>query len=291
MEQIAHPVVRLASHGYAVALDPARGGRIVSATYNGLDVLRPETGAGAESALDSACFPLVPFSNRIRHGAFEFEGHAYRLGSNWDGDAHAIHGEGWLRPWHVVVAEGARARLRLGGTGWWPWAYECIQEITVGERGIGLALTLRNTGTTPMPAGLGFHPYFPCTGQTLLRFDASGAYPPMGNGPLAIQALDATNSFTTLRPVSGTGLDHCYAGWHGPATIIQPETGVQVSVTPLRGARHCVVYTPVDKPYFCLEPVSHLTGAFEAPDPAAAGLELLHPGAALDLAISIEARR
>ena len=119
MEQIAHPVVRLASHGYAVALDPARGGRIVSATYNGLDVLRPETGAGAESALDSACFPLVPFSNRIRHGAFEFEGHAYRLGSNWDGDAHAIHGEGWLRPWQVVAvaAPGYAWAEPAGGPG------------------------------------------------------------------------------------------------------------------------------------------------------------------------------
>ena len=69
MVHIAHPVVRLASHGYAVALDPARGGRIVSATYGGLDVLRPEPASGAASALDSACFPLVPFSNRIRNGA------------------------------------------------------------------------------------------------------------------------------------------------------------------------------------------------------------------------------
>ena len=290
MAHIAHPMLRLASHGYEVALDPARGGRIISATYKGLDVLRPETGAGAESALDSACFPLVPFSNRIRHGTFEFEGQAYQLGKNWDGDAHTIHGEGWLRSWDVVAADGARALLRLGGTGWWPWAYECLQEISVGERGIGLSLTLRNTGAMPMPAGLGFHPYFPRTGQTLLRFDASGAYPPMGNGPMAIQALDATNSFATMRPVSETDLDHCYADWQGAATILQPETGLQVSVTSLRGARHCVVYTPADTPYFCVEPVSHLTGAFEAPDPAAAGLELLQPGEALDLVISIEAR-
>ena len=290
MAHIAHPVERLASHGYDVAIDPARGGRIASATYKGLDVLRPEAGSDAASALDSACFPLVPFSNRIRNGAFAFQGQRYQLGKNWEGDAHAIHGEGWLRAWEVVDVTGVRSLLRLRGTGWWPWAYECLQEITVGENGIALSLTLRNTDKRPMPAGLGFHPYFPCTSQTTLQFGANSAAPPMGQGPLVSQPLDAATSFTSPRPVSGTDLDHCYAGWQGSATITQPESGLQVSVTSLRGAHHCVVYTPANQPYFCVEPVSHLTGAFEAPDPYAAGLELLQPGEALDMAIAIEAR-
>ncbi|WP_340691699.1 hypothetical protein, partial [Hyphomonas sp.] len=141
-----------------------------------------------------------------------------------------------------------------------------------------------------MLAGLGFHPNNPCTNQMTLRFDAASTEQPMGQGPLVSQPIDAATSFASPRPVSGTELDHCYAGWQGSATIIQPETGLQVLVTSLRGAQHCVVYTPADEPYFCVEPVSHLTGAFEAAGPAAAGLELLQPGEALDLAISIEAR-
>ncbi|WP_340691913.1 hypothetical protein, partial [Hyphomonas sp.] len=150
------------------------------------------------------------------------------------------------------------------------------------------SLTLLNTDTRPMPAGLGYHPYFLCTNQTTLRFDAGSAAPPMVKGPLVSQPLVAATSFASPRPVSETDLDHCYAGWQGSATIIQPETGLQVSVNSLRGAQHCIVYTPADEPYFCVEPVSHLTGAFEAPDPAAAGLELLQPGETLDIAISIE---
>tara|TARA_R110001606_G_scaffold3039_2_gene13185 strand:+ start:2397 stop:3272 length:876 start_codon:yes stop_codon:yes gene_type:complete len=290
MVHIAHPVVRLASHGYAVALDPARGGRIVSATYGGLDVLRPEPASGAASALESACFPLVPFSNRIRNGAFMHQGQRYQLGKNWEGDAHAIHGEGWLQPWEVVEATGARLLLRLRGTGWWPWAYECLQEVTLGENGITLSLTLRNTDTRPMPAGLGFHPYFPCTNQTMLRFDAASAAPPMGQGSLVSQSLDAATSFADARPVSETCLDHCYAGWRGAATITQPDSGLQIEIKSVRGAQYCVVYTPADAPYFCFEPVSHCTAAFEAPAPEAAGLRLLSPGEEFALAISIEAR-
>ncbi len=290
MAGMTHPVLRLASDGYAVAVDPARGGRIVSATFRGLDVLRPEAGSGADSALDSACFPLVPFSNRIRHGVFTHQGRRYQLGKNWTGDAHVIHGEGWLRPWEVVAADGSRALLRLRGTGWWPWAYECLQEITVGKQGIGLSLSLRNADTRPMPAGLGFHPYFPCTRQTTLRFDAASASPPMGDGPLAAVALTPATSFASSRPVSETGLDHCYEGWQGIASITQPESGLQVLVQSLRGAPYCVVYTPAGESYFCFEPVSHATGAFEAAAPESAGLDLLQPGEEQNLAIFFETK-
>jgi aldose 1-epimerase len=275
MADIVHPALQLASHGYAVAIDPVRGGRIISATYEGLDVLRPDAGSGAASALDSACFPLVPFSNRIRNGAFAFQGQYYQLGKNWDGDAHAINGEGWLRPWDVVAADGSRALLRLRGTGWWPWAYECLQEITVIERGIGLALTLRNIDASPVPAGLDLHPDALYTDQTMLRFDATSASPPLGQGLLVSQPLGSR--YKIWEPTSGIGdrarsllcglARDCYDHPAGdrPAGFGDLAPG---------GAQHCVVYKPADAPYFCVEPVSHLTGAFEAAGPAAAGLEI-----------------
>ena len=149
-------VVCIAAHGYEVEIDAARGGRIVSASFEGVDVLRRDVTSGASSALESACFPLVPYSNRIRRGQFVFEGETHQLAPNWDGDEHVIHGEGWQRAWDIVEQDTARAVLRLTGGKGWPWPYECLQEITVSKAGIGLSLTLRNTGQTPMPAGLGF---------------------------------------------------------------------------------------------------------------------------------------
>ena len=39
-----------------------------------------------------------------------------------------------------------------------------------------------------------------------------------------------------------------------------------------------VVYTPQDKDYFCVEPVSHATNAINQPAPSALGLVTLQPG-------------
>jgi aldose 1-epimerase len=287
----AQAVVRLAVHGYEVEIDAERGGRIVSATFEGVDVLRRDLTSGASSALESACFPLVPYSNRIRRGQFTFEGESHQLAPNWDGDDHVIHGEGWQRSWDVVEHDVSHAVLRLTGGKGWPWPYECLQEITFGESGIGLSLTLRNTGAAPMPAGLGFHPYFPRTASTELQFDAPHIWPPLGDTALVSQVTDSTNSFATLRPVSDCVLDHCFEGWPGTARIVQPDSGIEVTVNATTGSAYCVVYTPADEPYFCFEPVTHCTGAFEADDMREAGLKILQPGETLHLAITIGAHR
>ena len=287
----APAVVRIAAHGYEVDIDAARGGRIVSATFEGIDVLRRDVTSGASSALESACFPLVPYSNRIRQGQFTFAGESHQLAPNWDGDEHVIHGEGWLRSWEVVEQDSARAVLRLTGGEGWPWPYECLQEITVSKAGIGLSLTLRNMGVTPMPAGLGFHPYFPRTASTRLQFDAKRIWPPLGDTAPAAERLDSTNSFATLRLVSDCVLDHCFDGWPGTARITQVDTGLDLTIKATGAAAHCVVYTPANEPYFCFEPVTHCTGAFEADDLCEAGLKILQPGQTLNLAVTIAARR
>ncbi|KDA01008.1 MAG: aldose 1-epimerase [Hyphomonas oceanitis] len=284
-------VVRIAAHGYEVEIDAARGGRIVSASFEDVDVLRRDVTSGASSALESACFPLVPYSNRIRRGQFVFEGEIHQLALNWDGDEHVIHGEGWQRAWDVVEQDTARAVLRLTGAEGWPWPYECLQEITVSKAGIGLSLTLRNTGQMPMPAGLGFHPYFPRTASTRLQFDAKRIWPPLGDTAPTPQAPDSTNSFATLRPVSDCVLDHCFDGWSGTARITQADTGLDLTIKANGAATHCVVYTPANEPYFCFEPVTHCTGAFEADDQREAGLKVLQTGETLHLAITIGANR
>ena len=287
----AQAVVRIAAHGYEVEIDAARGGRLVSATYEGVDILRSDLTTGPSSALESACFPLVPYSNRIRRGQFTFEGKTHQLAPNWDGDEHVIHGEGWQRAWDVVDQDSSRAVLRLTGGSGWPWPYECLQEITVSKAGIGLSLTLRNTGQTPMPAGLGFHPYFPRTASTRLQFAAKRIWPPLGDTAPTPKAPDSTNSFATLRLVSDCVLDHCFDGWPGTARITQADAGLDLTLKATGDATHCVVYTPANEPYFCFEPVTHCTGAFEADDMREAGLKILQPGETLHLAITIGARR
>ncbi|MGH9014154.1 MAG: hypothetical protein ACRDZ1_09505 [Acidimicrobiia bacterium] len=57
---------------------PARGGRLISLTVDGLDLLvTPEV-----DDHDFGSFPMAPWAGRVRHGRFAFDGHDYELPCN-----------------------------------------------------------------------------------------------------------------------------------------------------------------------------------------------------------------
>ena len=49
-----------------------------------------------------------------------------------------------------------------------------------------------------------------------------------------------------------------------------------------------MVYTPADRDYFCVEPVSHLSNAIHMADPAAHGLRALAPGESFEASMKLE---
>ena len=78
--------------------------------------------------------------------------------------------------------------------------------------------------------------------------------------------------FSAPRPVV-TGLDNCFDGWDGKAAILRPRHGLRLDLEASEPFRHAVVYTPADRAYLCVEPVSHANGQV--------GETRLAPGAAL----------
>src|SRR4051794_16374888 len=85
-------------------LKPSIGGSISAFEWIAGDCARPilrECNSPLENVLDAACFPLVPYANRIRGGRFTFRGHEVRIAPNMPGDPSPLHGQGWLNPWRV----------------------------------------------------------------------------------------------------------------------------------------------------------------------------------------------
>lgn len=281
----------LSAYGFDIEVQPGAGGRVVSLKYKGQDVLQPDARPDDMKLLDAGCFPLVPFSNRIRDGKFVHESHPYTLESNWDGDQHAIHGEGWTSPWSITHQDDRSIRLWMSGKGWWPWAYECSQVIRVKPNGILLSLHVTNLDTEAMPAGLGFHPYFPCHADTQLQFAASGIVPPMSEQPADIFPITPERDFSGLRGVHTRNLDHCYAGWNGIAIIRQPSTSLEITLRTSHKTAAAVVYVSPDAPFFCFEPVTHLSGAFEMRPRVKTGLEQLKPGQSLEFSVEIGVKK
>ena len=48
------------------------------------------------------------------------------------------------------------------------------------------------------------------------------------------------------------------------------------------------MFTPQDRDYFCVEPVSHVSNAIHMADPAAHGLRTLAPGESFEASMNLE---
>lgn len=260
----------LAAGTLRLRLLPALGGAVAAfwseAGGRCIDWFRPAPPDTVAKGDVLACghIPLVPFSGRIRDAVLNFAGRTWQLPRNVAWENNALHGQGWQSAWTVAQADGARSTLTLDyAGGGWPWPYRATQAFALSGDGLRLALSVENRGDTPMPAGLGVHPWFPATPQmrltakvtTLWEIDAGNLY--TGSAP-----VPARFNFTGGLPVAGTGLCNGFTGWDGRAVIDWPERGARLTMTASPALRHLVIYSPPGEPYVCIEPVSHSVDAF-----------------------------
>lgn len=273
-----------------LALLPGMGGAVARFCWRvgeqRIDWLRP-TNAAAVAAGDTgetAAFPLVPYSNRIRGGRFRFDGTDVQLPVT-PADPHFEHGHGWRARWEVIEAEPAQAMLCYRhAADAWPWSYEARQGFALEAGILRIDLALTNLSPRPMPAGLGLHPYFPIDGRTEITA-----------GVEAIWQTDAEVLPTRLEPpapgadpgrglkVAEVQLDNVFAGWDRMARIAWPEQGRSLEMRASAPLDFLVLYTPAGETFFAAEPVSNATDAVNlaAQGRRDTGLTALAPGATL----------
>ena len=277
--------VTLAAHSWALVLRPAIGGAVAALRWQGHDVLRPSPPAFS-SPLDSACFPLIPYANRIADGRFTFAGTRYQVPRNFGDHPHSLHGTGWQSVWTAESPSEAAVRLAHSHSGdtAWPWSYHAEQQFTLAGATFAAALTVTNTSPTAMPAGLGFHPYFPCTGSTRLTAHATCLYLADDNMlPTAPAPAGLFGDWSRGAPVAGNSLiDNAYDGWDGTARIALGDVMLSLEAS---GAPAFHLYRPPGADFFCFEPISHLPDAINR-----GGMPLLGPGDSLKLEMRLTAR-
>lgn len=281
--------IELRSARSRVALAPALGGVIASYEYEGRQVLRSAPPAMRDPR-EAACFPLVPFVNRIANGRFVFDGRHVLLPPNIAGEKHPLHGDGWVRAWHVEEQTPESARLALDhAADAWPWAYTATQSFELGEDTLRVTLSAVNRDTRPMPVGLGFHPYFPNDGRTRLRAHVDDVLLTDDEHlPLAYAPAARIADFREGVPVERDSLiDHSFTGWRRSASVDIPASalGVRLTASPALGVLH--VYSPPGQGYCCIEPVSHLPDALNQHGPGAAGLQILEPGETFEVSMTL----
>ncbi len=288
-ESSAAEVLSIAHGEYALEILPGLGGALAGMRFRGREVLR-RAPPGAAEPLSSAGFPLVPFANRIANGRFRFGPRQVQLARNAPGQLHPLHGQSWRAPWAVESHDARQAVLAFEyAPGEWPWPYRAQQVFTLRESGLEVRLTLENRASEPMPAGIGWHPYFRRTPLTRLRAEVAGVW-------LADEQCLPSSLAPARRIVDWSRgerlpeklIDHCYTGWSGRADIVMPEEQLCVRIEAGEPLRWLHVYVPPGESFLCVEPVSHMPDALNrAESPAVSGLRVLPPGGTLAGAVTL----
>lgn len=274
-------MLTLRSRRLVMQLRPDLGGCVAGLHYNGVPVLRSADATALSDVRQSACYALVPFSNRIDRGCFLWRGRTHRVQPNFLPEPHAIHGVGWQRPWTVVSVADAQAVLRYQhqADAAWPFAFECQQTHQLDDDGWMASLHVTNLDTRPAPVGLGWHPYFVKRKAGHVRLKASGRW---AMGPDHLPTVCEPSEGLDLG-VEALQIDHCFEGWPGQALLRDGELNVQLSAS----ASRLVVFTDDSKDFVALEPVSHANNALgrkaSERDRQAWGIHVLGPGETFDL--------
>jgi aldose 1-epimerase len=283
--QLMAETVNLSSGSLAVSLASARGGGITAFTAAGKAVFaaRPAD----TSPLGLACFPLLPFSNRIAFGRFSADGRNVVLPRNHPADPdhpHALHGLAWHLPWTLATATPTSCHLRLDvPAGAWPWAWRGDQWLTLDPHGLTHRIALTNLAAGRMPAGIGFHPWLPRNALTLFRSRHAGEWQTATDRlPVRLESRHEPVDWWHGQPVGTRIVDTVYTGRSGSMTVDWPDRRLALEITPSDSLSFTVVYVPAGADHFCVEPVSHMTDAINRDEPlAVTGLHWLAAGETL----------
>jgi len=245
-------------------------------------VLRSTEPAALADSRGAAMYPLLPYSNRLGYRRFRWRGHDYSTAANVADSPHSLHGIGWQRPWRLIDSSVLEVVIELehGGDDDWPFAFKARQYFALTPESFSVRLQFTNTGSSEQPAGAGWHPYFVKRARSRLHVELSDRW-------------DTDATLLPTRKVAQPGIDsdlshldydNCFEGWHGPARIRDERFSLRLSSS----LQRLVVYTPPERDYFCVEPVSHVSNAIHMADPAAHGIVALQPGATMEASMRLD---
>ncbi|KAL0214653.1 hypothetical protein P9112_006837 [Eukaryota sp. TZLM1-RC] len=228
----------------------------------------------------ASSFLMVPYSNRIRDGKLTMGNQHYQLDTS--ADPHVRHGDVRNRPWFVCKI-GPRSKstflcLKFDSSdltrydGWnWPTRIACTCFYQLEGNSLIQTISVINMDNQleSILVGGGLHPYFnKLTPSPVLQMACDHVYPsaeepyfPSGPPQNVHDALD----FRQPKPLE-RAYDHCYGQCDTVSTINYPKfvdgKDLVVSIEGTPNLKHRILFNPMEKPYFAVEPALNCNDAF-----------------------------
>ena len=277
--------VELRAGPMRLALRPDLGGSVAGLWMGDTPVLRSVEPSALQSPRQSGCFALVPYSNRLGYKHFRWQGREYTTAANFGDDyPHSLHGSAWLQPWRVTAQDERSVELSYTqlSDAHWPFTFDVTQRFELTDNALMVQLHFTNIDARTQPVGLGWHPYFPKRSRSRMRIECSSRWESDPNTHLPTRRVVQTGIDGEVRHQN---FDHCFEGWRGAARVRDEVMAVSVTSS----LPYLVVFTPPERDYFCIEPVSHVSNAIHMADAAAHGLASLGAADSMQAWMKIEA--
>ncbi|MBC8156202.1 MAG: hypothetical protein H7Z72_25225 [Bacteroidetes bacterium] len=294
--------------GASVVVAPAWGGRVCELivpldgiNYSVIDGFRQDEAIDQDLRFKSA--PLIPFPNRLKQGQYTFDGTSYQLPINEPRRGHAIHGLIYNRPMVVEDAQitDQTAQLRLtysyrGEVAGYPFPFQLTITYSIGEPdGFRCTTTIKNTGSTHLPLGVGWHPYLSLAGgvadwtMTLPRCQVYT----VDNLLIPTGTKREYQDFSKPTRLDQVQLNHCFglmsAESRSEIPFGSPVGDWQLLLwmeSGLNQYRYFQLFTPPDRTSIAVEPMSCCINAFTNHD----GLIRLEPDETFRAAYGLQLR-
>ncbi len=222
-------IVKIGDEIDGVSIDTSAGGRLASWVMAGRERLLVEPAVGVAPALGWGCYVMAPFVGRVQRGLVDWGGRKVRLRLN--GGRHSIQGAVFDSEWTVTSRTAASVSLSCPlDPNKWPFRGTVTQRIAIA-RGL-MRFEAEIAADEPMPAAVGWHPWFRNPGGHLcvaVQSDTSLALKPdlIPTGELI--PVDRRTDLRAGPSLAGHRLDDVYAAVRSPVVVTWPDIELTVS--------------------------------------------------------------
>lgn len=286
------------THGAWSARVLEAGGGLAALEYDGLQLIDPVDALPVTGGHGQI---LIPWPNRIRDGAYTYDG-AKQLAISEPKFHNASHGLvrwSWWAPAQQAEHSITLAHRLMPQSGF-PWELHVSATYTLDERGLTVLLSATNVSGATVPFAAGMHPYLSAgvpVDEARLTLPATRRMTVDDrNLPRELVAAEGEYDFTTGRVIGRTVLDDPYTALqrdpHGDVTVrLEGEHTVELVLGPewrwvqvftgdtlATGARQALAVEPMTSPAdafnshtdLCeLDPRETWTGSYRITTPSA----------------------